>query len=115
MIDPAADLGAIFASGDFPVASGTVFQDGEEHAFARGLVHDRRRVGGGGDRDVDSAQFYLPAAELAVEFKRESIVTLAGETEEQAWRVVEVTPYTGPNGAVFAWGAALRRDLNRSA
>ena len=103
-IDFAGDLEAIVNAGDLPGATGTLTQDGTESAFTDAVITRKRRVAGGGNKDLEQIDMLLASSGIAVEPHRDARVTFTGETT--SWLVIESRPIA-PGGTVAGWNMTL--------
>lgn len=111
-IDPAADLAAVFASGDFTPLTGTVRQGGVDYPFTKGTVAKRELRPSRGEKDREELSVFLLASDLGVELRRDATVAMTGDSGQE-FLVDSVTPVQGPDNTAVGYEADLSRYLER--
>lgn len=111
-IDPAADLAAVFASGDFTPLTGTVRQGGVDYPFTTASVSRRSLRPDRGEKDREELSVFLLADDLGVELRRDSTVSLTGDSGQE-FLVDNVSPVQGPDNTAVGYQAELSRHLER--
>jgi hypothetical protein len=109
-IDVAADLRAIVASGDFPEATGTLTQGGEDYAFDEAIIVGRSRTQERGNVDREDMRLILVESGVSVQPYADAYLKFTGS--DQHWHLLEVTPIA-PGGTVAGWRITLSTKSRR--